>query len=112
MAMIGVKSWRVLTSAACTRPIPFCMWRETFSTTTIASSTTMPTDSTMASRVSRFREKPMASIVAAAPISEIGMVTRGTRALRQDPRKRNTMRPTMSTVSLKVLPISFSEFSM
>ena len=33
------------------------MWRSTFSTTTIASSTTNPTDSTIASSVSRFRRE-------------------------------------------------------
>ena len=47
-----------------------------------------------------------------ASISEMGMVTSGTSALLIEPRKRKTIRPTISTVSLKVLAISFSEFSM
>ena len=112
MAMMGPSNCRVLSKAASTRPMPLRISRDTFSTTTMASSTTRPTDKTMASRVSRFSENPIAIMAAMAPMREIGMVTRGTSALRADPRNRNTMMPTMATVSTNVVAISFSEFSM
>ena len=48
-------------------------------------------------------EKPIAIITAIAPISEIGIVTSGTSALRAEPRNRKTMRPTIATVSVKVV---------
>ena len=64
------------------------MWRSTFSTITIASSTTRPTDSTMASRVSRLMVKPAASIRATAPSSEMGIATTGMSTERKEPRNR------------------------
>ena len=48
-----------------------------FSTITIASSTTRPTDSTIASSVSRLIVKPATSIRKTAPTSEIGIATTG-----------------------------------
>src|SRR6266568_1038572 len=75
MAMIGPTSSRAPTSAACSRVLPRCTCRSTFSTTTIASSTTRPTERTIARIVSRFRLKPNASITIAAPTSETGMAT-------------------------------------
>ena len=66
----------------------------------------------MASTVRRLSEKPAASIAAVAPISEIGIATSGTSAVRTEPRKRNTISPTIMTVSASVVPISLSAFSM
>jgi hypothetical protein len=48
------------------------MMRSTFSTTTMASSTTMPITSTMPNMVSTLIEKPMASSVAKVPSSATG----------------------------------------
>ena len=48
------------------------MMRSTFSTTTMASSTTMPITSTMPNMVSTLIEKPSASSVAKVPSSAIG----------------------------------------
>ena len=79
-----------------------------FSTTTMASSTTRPTESTMARMVSRFRLKPKAIITRPAPISDTGIATSGTMAVRIEPRNRNTTTATMSTVSTSVLEISLS----
>ena len=89
------------------RVLPSRTWRSTFSTTTIASSTTRPTDSTIARIVSRFRLKPNASMTIAAPTSETGIATSGTSAVRTEPMNRNTTRPTIRIVSMSVLVISF-----
>ena len=72
----------------------------------MASSTTKPTESTIASTVSKFRENPITAIAAVAPSSEIGMVISGTKAVRTDPISSNTTSPTSNTVSARVLKIS------
>ncbi|MNR65472.1 hypothetical protein D3C85_1885200 [compost metagenome] len=64
------------------------MWRCTFSTTTIASSTTRPMARTRASNVSRFRLKPNICINIAAPSIDSGMVTTGMSTVRKVPRHR------------------------
>src|SRR4029453_16606928 len=51
------------------------IFRSTFSTTTIASSTTMPMASTMPNKVNKLMEKPRASIPANVPISETKIAT-------------------------------------
>ncbi len=51
------------------------MFRSTFSTTTIASSTTMPMASTMPKSVSRLMENPRASMPAKVPISATKIAT-------------------------------------
>jgi hypothetical protein len=112
MARIGPTSSRAPTIAASMRVRPSRTWRSTFSTTTIASSTTSPTDSTTARIVSRFRLKPKASITIAAPISETGMATSGTSAVRTEPMNRKTTKATMRIVSMSVWLISVSAFSM
>ena len=72
----------------------------------MASSTTRPTDSTMARMVSRLRLKPKAYMKIAAPIRETGMATSGTSAVRTEPMKRKTTKPTIRIVSPRVLVIS------
>ena len=62
MAMMGPRSSRAPNKAASMRFLPSRTCRSMFSTTTMASSTTRPTDSTMARMVSRFRLKPKAII--------------------------------------------------
>ncbi len=112
IAMIGPTSSRAPTSAASTGVLPDRTCRSTFSTTTIASSTTRPTDSTTARIVSRFRLKPKAAITMAVPMREMGIATSGMSAVRTEPTKRNTTRPTMRTVSASVLVISSSALRM
>ena len=53
------------------------MMRSTFSTTTMASSTTMPITSTMPNMVSTLIEKPIASSAAKVPSSAIGTTSVG-----------------------------------
>ena len=59
------------------------MWRAAPSTTTIASSTTMPIASTIANRVARLTLKPSAAIAANAPMMVTGTVVAGTSIARQ-----------------------------
>ncbi len=68
--------------------MPSSMWRWMFSSTMIASSTTMPIASTIASSVSRLMVKPINSIRNSAPMSDSGTVTAGISTLRSDPRNR------------------------
>jgi len=82
------------------------MCRSTFSTITIASSTTKPTESTIASSVRRLMVNPATSIKNTAPTSEIGMATIGIRTERNDPRNRKMTTITMSSVSVRVLSTS------
>ncbi len=82
IAMMGPSSSRAPIKAASMRVLPMRTWRSTFSTTTMASSTTRPTASTMASIVSRFRLNPNAYITTAAPMSDTGIAMSGTSAVR------------------------------
>ena len=107
MAMIGPTSSRAAWIAASNGGLPRWRWRSTFSTMTIASSTTSPTDSTMASRVSRLIVKPPAIMMNTAPTSEIGIATTGMITARTDPRNRKMTMITMSSVSLSVLSTSW-----
>ena len=63
------------------------MMRSTFSTTTIASSTTIPMARIRPSRVSILSEKPNTSITPKVPMSEIGTATIGMSVARQLSRK-------------------------
>ena len=65
------------------------MWCAAPSTTTMASSTTMPMASTRAKRVRRLTVKPSAAIAAKAPMIVTGTVVAGTSMARQS--CRNTM---------------------
>ena len=78
------------------------MWRSTFSTTTIASSTTMPMASTRPKSESMFSEKPKAFIAAMVPTSETGMASSGIRLARHVWRNTSTTRTTSPTASKSV----------
>ena len=85
MAITGPATSRAPTRAAATGVLPSSICRCTFSTTTMASSTTRPTASTIASKVSRLMLKPKASISAAAPSIDKGIVTTGISTERKEP---------------------------
>ena len=78
----------------------------------MASSTTSPTASTKASKVSVLIEKPNTSISVNAPISDTGMVTSGTSMARQLRRKKKMMIATSSTASPMVVNTARMERSM
>ncbi len=89
------------------RDMPSRKCRSTFSTTTIASSTTNPTESTIASSVSKFRLNPNSCMRNSAPISEIGIATTGTTTERIEPRNKKITTITMSNVSINVFTTSW-----
>ncbi len=64
------------------------MIRSTFSSTTMASSTTIPMASTMPNRVSRLMEKPSTSMPAKVPMSDTGTAIQGIRVARKFCRNR------------------------
>ena len=73
---------------------------------TIASSTTRPTDSTIASSVSKLIVNPATSMRNTAPTSEIGMATTGMSTERIEPRNRKITTITIRRVSVSVLSTS------
>ncbi len=77
MAMIGPETSFIAARVASSGSAPSSMWRSTFSTTTMASSTTIPIASTSPNSESVLSEKPRASITAKVPTSETGTATSG-----------------------------------
>ena len=82
---------------------PSSRWRSTFSTTTMASSTTMPMASTRPNSDRLFRLNPATFISARVPISETGIATRGMIAARQLCRKTSTTTATSTSAMNSVL---------
>lgn len=76
--------------------------RSTFSTTTMASSTTMPIASIRPNSVSILSEKPKISITPNVPISDIGTAIIGISVARQFCNDRNTTSITSNKASKKV----------
>ena len=83
-----------------------------FSTITIASSTTSPTESTMARSVRRLIVNPAICMMNTAPMSEIGIATIGMITARNEPRKRKMISTTMRSVSVRVFKTSWMALSM
>ncbi len=98
MAITAKAISRTPKKAACIAVLPSSIWRYTFSSTTIASSTTRPIASTMASKVSVLIEKPSMYMMAKAPIREIGIVTMGI-TLARKLRRKNTITSTTSKMA-------------
>jgi hypothetical protein len=87
------------------------MSRSTFSSTTIASSTTMPTARTIANRVSVLIEKPSMYSPAKVPMSDTGTAIIGMRVARQLCRKMNTTSSTRTAASASVTTTSWMDAS-
>ncbi len=104
--MIGPVTSRIAATAAAIGDSPCSSCRSTFSTTTMASSTTSPIASTMPSMLTVLREKPRASITASVAISETGMAMAGMTVLRQLCRNRNTTAMTSASASPRVMTTS------
>ena len=79
-------------SAASNGRMPPSIWRTMFSSMTMASSTTKPTDSVSASSVMLLIEKPNAYIAAQVPMSEIGTASAGMRVAETERRNRKITR--------------------
>ena len=102
MPMIGPKSSRMASMVACLGGRPCSMWCVAPSTTTMASSTTMPMASTMAKSVSRLMEKPISAMAAKAPMMVTGTVVAGTSMARRFCRKMVITSSTSRPASISV----------
>ena len=99
----GIAISRVPIIAASNGDFPSFTWRSTFSSTTIASSTTKPIAKIKANSVSKLIEKPNICKKNNTPINEIGIVTTGTIIARNEPKKRIITTNTITVASIIVL---------
>ena len=83
--------------------------RVTFSTTTIASSTTIAIANTKPNKVNVLIENPNADMIANVPISETGMVIQGISTARQLCKKKNITSTTKIVASMNVFNTSLIE---
>jgi len=88
------------------------MWCSTASTTTMASSTTMPMARTSPNIVRLFSEKPIAAMTPNVPMIATGTAISGIRAERQFCKNSKTTRATRAMASRRVLTTSFSDSSV
>src|SRR6185369_13552851 len=102
IAMIGRLTSFIATLVASSGERPSSMWRSTFSTTTIASSTTMPMASTRPNSESVLIENPNASSTANVPMTDTGTATSGMIDARQVCRNRITTSTTSAIASSNV----------
>src|SRR5580658_1238204 len=102
VAIIGLVTSLMARLAASTGERPSAMLRSTFSTTTMASSTTMPMASTKPNNDKLLMEKPKASITPKVPTRETGTATRGMMEARQVCRKTMTTMTTSNIASSSV----------
>ena len=110
VASTGSAISAVASRAASNGAIPFSsMNRKMFSSTTIASSMTMPTISTSASMVTVFSVKPSAAIRPKVEMTEVGMATAAITVARQSRMKKNTTRHARMLPSTRCTLISWSE---
>ena len=100
--MIGPETSCIACTAASRGDRPASMLRSTFSTTTMASSTTMPIDSTSPKSVSVLIEKPRASSTAKVPTMDTGTASSGITEARQVCRNTTTTSTTSRIASTSV----------
>lgn len=110
--MTGPVTSSIALRAASREDSPRSSQRSTFSTTTIASSTTMPIANTRPKRETLFRLKPIASITANVPTMATGTAIIGIRVARQLCRKTSTTMPTSTTASSSVRTTSRTDSRM
>ena len=96
-------------SAASRGAIPPSIWRETFSSTTIASSTTNPVAIVSAISERLLRLNPQRYMTPNVPINDTGTATLGISAARALRRNRNTTRITSDTAMISVRSTSRSD---
>src|SRR5579884_3399075 len=102
VAMMGLVTSLMARFAASGGDNPSAMLRSTFSTTTMASSTTMPMASTKPNSERLLIEKPTASITANVPTSETGTAANGMMDARHVCKKRTTTMTTKTIASTSV----------
>src|SRR5215831_17677037 len=102
MAISAPPTSSIVRWAASNGDIPERILRSTFSTTTIASSTTIPTASTRPNRDRLLSDIPNAARTVNVPTSDTGIATTGTIVARQLCRNRNTT-PTTRRIATKIV---------
>ena len=102
MAIRAEPTSSMLLRAASRGERPAAILRSTFSTTTMASSTTMPMASTSPNSERLLSEKPNIAMKKKVPMSDTGMATMGMTAARQVCRNRITTSTTRTTASRMV----------
>ena len=105
-ATTGPETWLMALSVASRGSSPFSMWCSTASTTTIASSTTMPIASTRPKSVRLLRLKPITFITAKVPMMATGTAIKGMIAERQFCRNNSTTSATRMIASRSALTTS------
>ena len=103
MPTIGANSTSIALIAASWPDMPSSMLCAAPSTTTMASSTTMPIASTIANKVDRLMVNPSAAIAANAPMMVTGTVVAGTSIARQSCRNTRITTSTSRPASISVL---------
>ena len=102
MATSAMPTSSMVRRAASRGVAPCARCRSTFSTTTMASSTTMPMARISPNIDSVFSDRPSAAMAAKVPMMETGIARSGISAARQDCRNSTTTTTTSSTASPKV----------
>ena len=95
--------------AACLGFKPFSIWREIFSSTTIASSTTKPVATVNAINDRLFKLKPHKYMAEKVPINETGTATAGIKVARPERRNKNTTKITSATAIANARSTSANE---
>ncbi len=111
-AITGPETCRIASSVASRGARPFSMWCSTASTTTMASSTTMPIASTRPNSVRLLSENPTTAMTANVPTTATGTATSGMSADRQFCRNTRTTAATRMMASRSVLNTSRIDSSM
>ena len=112
MAITGAETSSMAWWAAARGGIPCSMWCSVASTTTIASSTTMPIASTRPNSESVLRLKPKTAMAANVPMIATGTAISGISADRQFCRNTSTTIATRITASRSVLKTSWIDSEM
>ena len=103
VAIIGPVTSFIACTVASNGALPSEILRSTFSTTTMASSTTIPIANTRPNSDSALSEKPISCINANVPTSEIGTATSGIIDARHVCKNSTTTSTTNNTASRSVL---------
>ena len=112
MATSAPPTSSIVRCAASRGDMPWWRLRSTSSTTTIASSTTMPMARTSPNSESVFSEKPNACSTANVPMRDTGIATSGMTDARHDCRKRTTTTTTRIAASKIVFWTSCTDSAM
>ena len=102
IAITGPETCSMALRLAWRGDIPFSMWCSTASTTTMASSTTMPIASTSPNNVRLLRLKPIAAMTAKVPTTATGTAMSGISVERQFCRNTRTTTATRTMASKRV----------